>query len=260
MHTLYLYNGKLFAIRAGEHRLLRLKNFSLSDNSIIFNESMSKTFHGGLNDLKYTPCSVEHVCHKSGEKHEHCLLSLYKLYLSKVDKLAEGKESFHFKPHRDKSVFRYEDSVVGMNTLNSILPEKLCVRAGLERKTAHSLRVTCASRLYQNSIDDKRIRERTGHKSNALQRYERPCREQICQVSECLGVPKMLNLSTSIGDPEDGVSNVTLMQQRAKSDAMILISVSLMMMFRMRFWRMLMRVFCVRICQILCLVKTPIVL
>ena len=28
----------------------------------------------------------------------------------------------------------------------------------------------------------------------------------------------MLNLSTSIGDPEDGVSNVTLMQQRAKSD------------------------------------------
>ena len=91
------------------------------------------------------------MCHKSGEKHEHCLLSLYKLYLSKVDKLAEGKESCYFKPHRDKSVFRYENSVVGMNTLNSILPEKLCVRAGLERKTAHSF----------FSIDDKRIRERT---------------------------------------------------------------------------------------------------
>ena len=70
----------------------------------------------------------------------------------------------------------------------------------------------------------------------------------------------MLNILTSIGDPEDGVSNVTLMQQRAKSDAMILISVRLMMMFRMRFWRMLMRVFCVRICQIICLVETPIVL
>ena len=28
----------------------------------------------------------------------------------------------------------------------------------------------------------------------------------------------MLNLSTSIGEKEDGVSNVTLMQQRAKSD------------------------------------------
>ena len=27
----------------------------------------------------------------------------------------------------------------------------------------------------------------------------------------------MLNLSTSIGDPEDGTSNVALMQQRAKS-------------------------------------------
>ena len=103
------------------------------------------------------------MCHKSGEKHEHCLLSLYKLYFSKIDKLPEGIESFYFKPHRDKSVFRYENSAVGMNTLNSILPEKLCVRAGLERKTAHSLKVTCASRLYQNSRGDKRIRERTGH-------------------------------------------------------------------------------------------------
>ena len=52
MYTMYFYNGKLFDIRAGEHRLLRSKNFSLSENCIVFNESMSKTFHGGLTDLK----------------------------------------------------------------------------------------------------------------------------------------------------------------------------------------------------------------
>ena len=45
------------------------------------------------------------------------------------------------------------NSAVGMNTLNRILPDKLCAKAGLERKTAHSLRVTCATRLYQNSIN-----------------------------------------------------------------------------------------------------------
>ena len=61
MHTMYFYNGKLFDIRAGEHRLLRLKNFSLSENCIVLNESMSKTFHDGLNGLKYTTRIVEHI-------------------------------------------------------------------------------------------------------------------------------------------------------------------------------------------------------
>jgi hypothetical protein len=76
-----------------------------------------------------------------------------------------------------------------MNTLNRILPDKLCAKARLERKTAHTLRVTCATRLYQNSINEK------GHKSNALLRYEKPGTEQVLKVSECLKVPSNLNLS-----------------------------------------------------------------
>ena len=112
---------------------------------------MSKTFHGCLNDLKCTPRNVEHVCHKAGEKHEPCLVSLYKLYFSMVEKLAKLKEAFYFRPCRDKTQFHYENSVV--DTLNRILPDKLCAIAGLERKTVYSLRVTCATRLYQNSID-----------------------------------------------------------------------------------------------------------
>ena len=39
---------------------------------------------------------------------------------------------------------------------------------GLPRRTAHCLRVTCASRLFQNSVEEKLIGERTGHKSDAL--------------------------------------------------------------------------------------------
>ena len=79
--------------------------------------------------------------------------------------------------------------------MNRILPDKLCAKAGLERKTAHSLRVTCATRLYQNSINEKQVRDRTGHKSNALLTYEKPGTEQVLKVSECLGVPSNLNLS-----------------------------------------------------------------
>ena len=50
-----------------------------------------------------------------------------------VEKLPELKEAFYFGPCRDKTQFQYENSVVGLI-------------AGLERKTAHSLRVTCATR------------------------------------------------------------------------------------------------------------------
>ena len=49
-----------------------------------------------------------------------------------VKELAEEKEAFYFRPYRDKTEFRYENSAVGMNTLNIIiLPDKLCEKAGL---------------------------------------------------------------------------------------------------------------------------------
>ncbi len=39
------------------------------------------------------------------------------------------------------------------------------------------------------------MRDRTGHKSNALLRYEKPGTEQVLNMSERLGVPSNLNLS-----------------------------------------------------------------
>ena len=65
LNTLYFYNGKLFGLRANEHRLLRISNIVLVDNLIIFDQRLSKTFHGGLKDLKKTS-------------------TLYKTYLSRT--------------------------------------------------------------------------------------------------------------------------------------------------------------------------------
>jgi hypothetical protein len=52
LHSIYFYDGKLFGLRANEHRLFRVANIVLKDNFINFDESISKTFHGGLQDLK----------------------------------------------------------------------------------------------------------------------------------------------------------------------------------------------------------------
>ena len=53
----------------------------------------------------------------------------------------------------------------------------------MKRKTAHSLRVTCASSLFNSGVEEKLIRERTGHCSNALFEYEKPTEENVANVS-----------------------------------------------------------------------------
>jgi hypothetical protein len=154
MHTMYYYNGKLFGLRAGGHRNLRVTNFIVLKNKIIFDESHSKTFHGGLKDLKHSPRVISHICHElNSVEHNRCLVSLYRKYFEKVKGFSESLSAFYFKPHRNSSLFEYEQLPVGINSLNSILPKELCERAGLNRKTAHLLRITCATKLFQGGTE-----------------------------------------------------------------------------------------------------------
>ena len=70
--------------------------------------------------------------------------------------------------------------------MNSILPN-LCEAAGIKRKTAHCLRVTCVSKLFNTGVEEKLIRERTGHRSNALLAYEKTSEKKVSHVSALLG-------------------------------------------------------------------------
>lgn len=63
----------------------------------------------------------------------------------------------------------------------------MCSVAGISKKTAHCLRVTCATKLFNAGVDEKLIRERTGHRSNALFQYEKANKEQMVKVSSILG-------------------------------------------------------------------------
>ena len=80
LNVVYYYNGKLCGLYGGEHRQICLKNFEIGDNYICFKENESKTFVGGLLDLKYEPCVMRHICHSVGEHHEPCLIEYYRLY------------------------------------------------------------------------------------------------------------------------------------------------------------------------------------
>ena len=77
---------------------------------------------------------------------------------------------------------RFEKTPVGINSF----PD-LCSAVGIKKTTARCLRVTCAFRLFQSNVDEKQIRERTGHVSNALFTYEKASEDQAKRVSNILG-------------------------------------------------------------------------
>lgn len=163
---------------------ISLEYFGIGDNSIRFEENLPKTCHGGLLDLKYEPRVVKHVCHEVGQKHDPCLVDMYRLYIGLVEIFGKGMGAFYFKPNAKKISF--DKCPVGINSLNKILPD-LCKAAGVRRKTAHCLRVTYASSLFNENVDSKLIRDRIGHRSDALLKYEKAEEKVISQVSAILG-------------------------------------------------------------------------
>ena len=62
-------------------------------------------------------------------------------------------------------------------------------------KTSGLLR---ASKLFNSGVEEKVIRERTGHRSNAVLTYEKPCLENL-EVSNLLGPCKSSSLTESTG-------------------------------------------------------------
>ncbi len=80
--------------------------------------------------------------------------------------------------------------VVGVHILEKTLP-MMMKEAGIEGKfTLHSLRSTCATRLYEKGVDEQIIQEVTGHSSNAVRAYKRTSdgmRANVSSILQCAG-------------------------------------------------------------------------
>ena len=104
LHTIYFYNGKRFGIRAKEHRDLRCNNFRVDANSVTFEESVSKTYHGGLKDLKSSPRVIRYIrCPSDNSDHFPCLVNCYAKYLESVKSLSVKTDVFYFGPNSDSA-------------------------------------------------------------------------------------------------------------------------------------------------------------
>ena len=113
------------------------------------------------------------------------------MYIGLVESISSENTAFYFKPNSKR--LAYDKQAVGINKLNGILPS-VCKEAGFKPKSSHSLRVTCASSLFNAGVEEKLIRDRTGHRSNALFKYEKVSEMKSTEVSDILA-PKCSSAS-----------------------------------------------------------------
>ncbi|KAK2555873.1 putative RNA-directed DNA polymerase from transposon X-element [Acropora cervicornis] len=105
---------------------------------------------------------------------------------------------------------------VEINKLNGILLS-MCKKAGFKPKSSHCLRVMCASALFNAGIEEKLIRDRTGHRLNALFKYEKASEMKSTAVSDILApkcrptsdvcLSKEVSRKSSKASGPDGIGN-----------------------------------------------------
>lgn len=112
--TIYFYNGKLFGLRSKEHRNLRYSNFSIDLESVTYDESVSKTYHGGLEDLRYKPRVVKHGCCAGKDiGHNRCIVKC----MLATPFIRQKSKKLHAMPKH----FILSQMPVGINTLNKVI-------------------------------------------------------------------------------------------------------------------------------------------
>ena len=191
--TMVYMAGLYFALRSGEeHRRLMFSDVELVEKPgtvpfLRYTESVSKNNPGGL---KHRKCNTKQVCHYTNtECPEHCFVEIYKVYCSHCP---QDVTAFYLAPIvNPKGTVWCKKQAIGANTLSTTV-KRLCLNAGVGGyKTNHSLRVTNATRLFQNGTDEQLIMERTGHRStDGVRVYKHSSEEQQALLSKILNREK----------------------------------------------------------------------
>ena len=168
MQTLFYLNGINFAIRGGkEHSDLLIEQFRIEMReglkALVYQEGVIKTFKGGLNQRRSKSKVKVHFENKDNP--ERCHVKLFEFFMRKRNPQCNR---FY---QQAKTNVKQDDNIwfttrpMGHNTLKNLL-KTMTKKANIEgRKTNHSLKATCATRLYDAGVDEQLIMERTGHTS-----------------------------------------------------------------------------------------------
>ena len=196
--------GLNFSLRSGqEHRALSIRNFKLhkasdGEDYLFYQETISKTFKGGLKDAKKKPKTGK--AFENSVQPERCLVKLFQKYTSLCPP-AMLEKAFYLQPlDKTKSNLWYKNQPIGHNTLGNVV-KVMMSEAGINGKfTNHSLRSSSAKRMFQAGIPEQLIKAQTGHSSDSVQVYKRPNEEQLKEVSGAIQskIPKTMPTASTV--------------------------------------------------------------
>ena len=191
LDTMVYMCGLYFALRSGqEHRNLSVSQIKLVEPTdgiphLVYTENVSKNNPGGLHKRKLKPKMVIH--HANVKEPNRCFVMFYKAYMAHRPQNLQH-DAFYLTPIRNpKTEIWYSSMPVGYRTLMTTV-NRLCKSASIDGyKTNHSLRVTAATRLFQQGVDEQLIMLRTGHRSiDGVRTYKRVSKDQQQVLSNVL--------------------------------------------------------------------------
>ena len=102
-----------------------------------------------------------------------------------IQRYCKGSKAPHTYPCSNR-----KNTQMGINTVDYTLKCPSCARSAIKGcKTNHSLRITAATRLFQDGMDEQLIMEHTGHRSvDRVKTCKRSCEEQHKELSGMLHI------------------------------------------------------------------------
>ncbi len=175
--------GLIFSLRGGkEHRALRNPHFDpqivvkisekMGRKYLEYTEDVvSKTNQGGLSGRKIKPKVVKAFGNPNPQKD---LVRLYQKYVSLCPEelRSDALYKYSLSENKRRPCQWYSDKPVGINSIAKCV-SNLMKQAGKNGNfTNHSLQVTAATRMFQGGIEEQLVKEKTGHKSDAVRTYK----------------------------------------------------------------------------------------
>ena len=191
-NCVFFYNCKLFAFRANdEHRNLEASQFDIvfdhesRSRCLEFTGRSSKNVQGGL---KHRTVSTKQIRHYEQKENPRCVVKIYEKYLGLIPAIGP----FYRRPIESTGSPKFSSQPIGEKKLSCMM-KYLFSEAGIDTGdrniTNHSGKVGCCTTLFNEGFDDKMVRSRSGHRSNALDIYKRPLKQIEQSVSNALNVP-----------------------------------------------------------------------
>ena len=163
-------------------------------------DTVTKTHDGGLKDMKAERKVV--WVYSNNTNVIRCPVRLVQKYLSLCPRYIK-KENFYLQlRQRTTPTTWYAEQVVGQQTLSKVV-KKMMESAEISGYfTNHSARRTGGTQLFRAGVERKLVKEATGHRSDAVDKYQITSEEQRAILSDIIANNPKKSVTSTVSVPQ----------------------------------------------------------